>query len=97
MLDGNAVQNLLGSLKIKEATEGHVESRSQDTCDIENMDKDCSMKISLKFSANTKLLLLKMVLFSKKNQKEVATVQKIKSFSLPMVELVKKQYFNLLV
>lgn len=37
-----------------------------------------------------------MVLFSKKNQKEVATVQKIKSFSLPMVELVKKQYFNLL-
>ena len=54
------------------------------------MDKDCSMKISLKFSANTKLLLLKMVLFSKNNQKEVATVQKIKSFSLPMVELVKK-------
>ena len=38
-----------------------------------------------------------MVLFSKTNQKEVATVQKIKSFSLAVVELVKNQFFNLLV
>lgn len=67
--------------------------QSQDTCDTENIDKDCSMKISLKFFANTKLLLLKVILFSKNNQKEVVTVRKIKSFSLAVVELVKNQFF----